>query len=248
MSVSGTTVFDLDVKEMIEESYERCGIEVRDGYSMRTARRSLNLIFMEWANRGINLWTVTERELPLINGTKTYTLGTDVVDLLEHTVEVPGTNAVGNTQYTVTRVSVSTYATRSNKDVPGRPTEIYIQRLRPAPQITLWPVPNDDTMVLHYWLMARIDDAGDYTNTLDVPFRFVPALTAGLAYHLARKALSAPDQEGPAGSSRYAIQFLEARIARLQQDYEAAWAEAAIEDREKASLMLVPRGNLGWNY
>jgi hypothetical protein len=203
---------------------------------MRTARRSLNLLMLEWANRGINLWTVTARTQVLTSGVDTYALETDIVDLIEHMVQIP--NVSQTTRYNLTRVSVSTQAGRTNPTVSSRPTEIYIDRQQAAPVVHLWPVPDQAGYILNYWVLRRIDEAGVYGNTMDVPFRFLPALTAGLAYHLARKILTADRAD-----TRWAVMFQEQRIIRLNTDYENAFKEAAEEDREKATWRQVPRGS-----
>lgn len=237
MAVSGLTVFNLTINELIEESYERCGLEFRSGYDARTARRSLALLLLEWSNRGINLWTVEERSLPLTTGVDTYTLGTDIVDLIEQMVQVPNTSQT--TRYNLTRVSVSTQATRTNPTVSGRPTEIYVDRQRDAPIVHIWPVPGDNgPYALVYWVLRRMDDPGAYGNTTDVPFRFLPALVAGLAYYLAVKLMTADRSD-----TRWAVQFLEQRIIRLQADYESVFLAAAQEDRDKSTLSIVPRGS-----
>lgn len=237
MAVSGLTVFNLTINELIEEAYERCGLEFRSGYDARTARRSLALLLLEWSNRGINLWTVEERSLPLTTGVDTYTLGTDIVDLIEQMVQVPNTSQT--TRYNLTRVSVSTQATRTNPTVSGRPTEIYVDRQRDAPIVHIWPVPGDGgPYALVYWVLRRMDDPGAYGNTADVPFRFLPALVAGLAYYLAVKLMTADRSD-----TRWAVQFLEQRIIRLQADYESVFLAAAQEDRDKSTLSIVPRGS-----
>lgn len=233
MTTSGTTTFNLDIVELIEEAYELCGMESRSGYDMRTARRSLNLLMVDWANRGINLWTVEGRSQLLTSGTGTYTLGADIVDLIEHMISIP--NSSTETRYNLTRVSVSTFATRTNPAVSSRPTQIYVNRLQPAPIVSLWPIP-DDAYTMYYWVLRRIQDAGAYTNNLDVPFRFLPALVSGLAYQLGRKVLSSSP-----GDTRYNVMFLEQRIMRLEKDYETALNNAMDEDRERASLHIVPR-------
>jgi hypothetical protein len=237
MTSSGTTTFDLAVTEIVEEAYERCGVEPRNGYDMRTARRSLNLLMLEWANRGINLWTVEKRTQALTNGVADYTLGSDIVDLIEHMVELP--NQPQTTRLNLTRVSVSTHASRTNPDIIGRPTEIYVDRQVAAPIVHLWPVPDIAGYTLEYWILRRMQDVGAYTNTMDTPFRFLPALVGGLAYHMARKILTANRDD-----TRWAVNFLEARIQRLQVDYEASFEEAAGEDRDRSTLSLVPLGGV----
>lgn len=225
MTTSGTTIFDLDIVFLIEEAFEQAGIESRSGYDMRTARRSLDMMFMDWANRGLNMWTIEERTQALTSGDGVYTLGSDIVDLVEHVIRVPNTTDI--TDYQLARVSITTYATQTAKELPGRPTQIYIDRQQPAPIVHLWPIPNESGYSLIYWILRRIDDAGAFTNTTDVPFRFVPALARGLAYEIARK--KAPDNTN--------------LIARLKAEYEETFQRAADEDREKAPLKIVPRGD-----
>lgn len=240
MSVSGTAVFNLTIPELIEEAFERVGIEQRSGYDARSARRSLAIIMTEWSNRGINLWTIDERTLPLTYGVGQYTLGTDIVDTIQQMIQLPpGVSGTGPQRYDLERVSISTHATRTNPGILGRPTEVWFDRQQAAPVANLWPLPGDGgpyTMV--YWVLQRIDDPGAYTNTMDVPFRFLPALIAGLAYYIAVKYLTADRAD-----TRWAVMFLEQRIIRLQADYEAAFLLAAQEDREKATLSIVPRGS-----
>lgn len=234
MSTSASPpVFNLNLNDLIEEAFERAGAEVRTGYEFRTARRSLNLMFAEWANRGINLWTVEQGMVPLIADQATYDLPVDTVDLLEQVIR---TNAGTATQsdIVISRISVSTYASLPNKTTTGRPIQIYVDRLSGAtsslavvqsPTVTMWPVPNvSNTYQLIYWRLRRMLDAGTGVNTQDVPFRFLPAMVAGLAYYVA---LKIPDATP--------------RLPMLKEMYDEAWQTAADEDREKASMMIVPR-------
>jgi hypothetical protein len=222
MATSGTTAFDLDLNSLVEEAFERCGVELRSGYDMRTARRSLNLLSIEWANRGINLWTIEEGSVALTQGTTTYDLPTDTIDLLDHVIRT----GTGSTQsdINISRISVSTYASIPNKNVQGRPIQVWIDRQTDVPQINVWPVPNDDTYTFIYWRMRRIQDAGNGVNNQDIPFRMLPCLVAGLAYYLSMKIPEAAP-----------------RIEMLKMSYEEQWALASSEDREKASLRLAPR-------
>lgn len=238
MALSGTTTFNLDIQQMIEEAYERCGVESRSGYDMRTARRSLNILLMEWANRGFNMWAIEERTLALTYNVGSYTLDADIVDVIEQVVQIPPTTSgVNVARLNMSRVSVSTHATRTNPNIQGRPVEVWYDRAQAAPVAHIWPLPDSSgSYTLIYYVMRRFDDAGVYSNDADVPFRFLPALVAGLAYHLARKKLVGQD------SSQYAS-FSEQRIARLQQEYEQTFQAAADEDREKAPLMITPRGD-----
>ena len=233
MTTSGTATFNLDVSDLIEEAFERCGAELRTGYDLRTARRSMNLLTIEWANRGINLWTIEEGSIALVPGTATYNLPVDTIDLLEHVVRTsPGTS--NQTDINISRISVSTYSTIPNKTSPGRPIQIYVDRRSGAtdpvsgvqnPTATVWPVPETGSAyTLVYWRMRRIQDAGNGTNTQDIPFRLLPCLVAGLAYYLSLKLPEAMN-----------------RIDMLKVAYEEQWMYASGEDREKASVRFVPR-------
>ena len=223
MSTSGTTTFAPDLTEIIEEAYARTGYVGRSGFDFRTARMSLNLVLSELANRGINLWTVTSGTISLVPGTATYNLPDDTVDLIEHVVRT--TSGTSQTDLAISRISVSTYASIPAKTNTGRPIQCYINRQSPTPTITLWPIPDSSTpYTLVYWRLRRLQDAGNGGNTQDVPFRFVPALIAGLAYHLAMKV--------PGGLERVAI---------LKAQYDEALMLAEGEDREKAPLRLTPR-------
>ena len=225
MATSGTAAFNMDLTELVEEAFERAGSEMRTGYDLRTARRSLNLMFTDWSNRGINLWTVEQGSQVLTAGTGTYTLPADTVDLLEHVIRTSAGSTANQADLSVSRVSVSTYASIPNKLTTGRPVQIYIDRQTSAPSINLWPVPDTaQTYTLVYWRLRRIQDAGNGVNTMDIPFRFLNCLTAGLAYYLALKL--------PNGLER---------ISLLKQQYDEAWELAATEDREKATFQLVPR-------
>jgi len=225
MATSGTAAFNLDLTELVEEAFERVGSEMRTGYDLRTARRSLNLLFADWANRGVNMWTFEQGSITMVPGTATYNLPADTVDLLEHVIRTGAGNSATQADLTITRISVSTYATIPNKLAQARPIQVWIERLQEAPRITVWPVPDaSQTYTFVYWRMRRIDDAGGGVNTMDVPFRFIPCMVAGLAYYLAMKI--------PGGVERLGV---------LKQQYDEAWQLASDEDREKASVRFVPR-------
>jgi len=225
MATSGTTAFNLDLSEIVEEAFERCGAELRTGYDLRTARRSLNLLFAEWANRGVNMWTIDQGSITLVPGTATYDLPSDTVDLMEHVIRTGSGNASTQADLNITRISVSTYATIPNKLTQARPIQVYIDRVSPIPNITVWPVPDSSqTYTFVYWRLRRIEDAGNGVNTMDVPFRFLPCMIAGLAAYLSLKV--------PNGLERNQM---------LQAQYDAAWDLAAGEDREKAAVRFVPR-------
>ena len=224
MTTSGTAAFNLDLSEIVEEAFERCGSELRTGYDLRTARRSLNLMFADWANRGLNMWTFEQGTINLVPGQATYNLPVDTVDLLEHVIRTGAGNVATQADLTITRISVSTYATIPNKLQQARPIQIWVERLD-QPRVTLWPVPdNSQPYQLVYWRLRRIQDAGDGVNTMDMPFRFIPCMVAGLAYYLSMKVPGAAD-----------------RMSALKMQYDEAWELAATEDREKAPDRLVPR-------
>jgi hypothetical protein len=214
MTTSGSRDFNLDVAEVIEEAYERCGLEVRTGYDARTARRSLNLMFAEWANRGLNLWTVAQGTTTLTQGTSTYTLAADVVDILEMVLRRSGTD------YEVERISRGEYLTFPNKTDQGRPSQFYLDR-QIQPVITLWQTPENSTDQLIYYYVRRIQDADTMQNTTDLPFRFLPCMVAGLSYYIAMK--KAPD-----------------RIQLLKAMYEEEFLRAANEDEDRVPLKLQP--------
>lgn len=222
MATSGTSTFDLDLNALVEEAFERCGAELRTGYDLRTARRSLNLLTIEWSNRGVNLWTIEQGSQALTADDGSYTLPADTIDLLEHVIRTGS----GEDQYDITipRISASTYAAIPNKNTTGRPTQVWINRQN-TPTVNLWPVPDSSDYTFIYWRLRRIQDAGQAgTTTQDIPFRFLPAMVAGLAYHLSAKIPDAVD-----------------RRQWLKMDYDEQWQLAADEDREKATLRIVPR-------
>jgi len=301
MASSGTATFNLDLTEIVEEAYERTGSELRTGYDLRTARRSLNLLFADWANRGINMWTFEQGSITLVPGLSTYAIPLDTVDLLEHVIRTGEGSVSTQADLSITRISVSTYATIPNKLQQARPIQVWVQRLdgsttaalttlsagisstdttitvasavnlpdsgfiligtetiyfgyatgnilyncargqngttaashstgdsvyqQNLPCITVWPTPdNSQTYTFIYWRMRRIDDAGGGVNTMDVPFRFLNCLVAGLAYYLALKVPNAM-----------------ARLEILKAQYDEAWELASTEDRETAALRFVPR-------
>lgn len=226
MATSGTTTFNLDLNEYVEEAFERCGAELRTGYDLKTARRSMNLLFADWANRGINLWTVEQGTINLTQGTNTYNLPDDTVDLIEHVIRTGAGNVSTQVDLTITRISVSTYSSIPNKLQQARPIQVWINRQTPTPQITVWPTPDQTgTYQFVYWRLRRIQDAGaGGTYTQDVPFRFIPCLVAGLAYYLSMKIPGAME-----------------RMQVLKQQYDEAWDLASTEDREKAAVRFVPR-------
>jgi hypothetical protein len=232
MTTSGTSTFNLDLNSLVEEAFERCGAELRTGYDLRTARRSLNLLTIEWANRGINLWTIEQGSIPMVQGQIVYDLPVDSIDLIDHVIRTQtGTN---QTDINITRISVDTYSTIPNKNAQGRPIQVWINRQSGAtdpvtgvanPTINVWPSPDQSNFYTFvYWRLRRMQDAGNGTTTQDIPFRLLPALVAGLAYHLSMKLPNALERTG-----------------MLKAVYDEQWSMASDEDREKASLRLAPR-------
>lgn len=224
MTTTGTNLFNMDFTEIAEEAWERAGREMRSGYDLRTARRSMNLMTIEWQNRGINMWTIDSGTINLVSGTSQYTLPADTIDLLEHQIRTNSGNSSTQSDLTISRISVSTYASIPNKLTQGRPIQLYIERLRDAPKVNVWPVPDNNDYVLYYWRMRRIQDAGAGAETADMNFRFLPCLVAGLAYHIAMK-----------------VPELVERIPMLKSVYEEEFQLAAGEDREKTAARFVPR-------
>ena len=214
MATSGSTNFELDVSDYIEEAFERCGLEVRTGYDLQTARRSLNLLFADWANRGLNQWTIAQRTQTVTSSTGTYDLGEDVIDVLSMVVRRD------NNDLSMERISRDTYLSIPSKTTTGRPTQFFIDR-QITPQIKVCPLPENSTDILVFDCLTRIQDADTFTNTIEVPFRFYPCLAAGLAYYLAIK--KAPD-----------------RIQLLKAIYDEEFDRAQAEDRDRASFNVAP--------
>jgi len=221
-----------DLPELFEEAFERAGLEMRSGYDLKTARRSLNIMTLEWANRGLNLFTIESGTQALTAGTKTYTMPTGTIDLIEHQLRT-GTGTSQTDTY-LERVSVSNYAQLTNKEITGRPTQIYVDRLSNATTVTLWPVPDNTTPYTLFFYRLRFIDglaSGIGGSVTTVPPRFVPALVAGLAYYIACKK---PQSQN--------------LIPMLKQEYEDQFALAAEEDRDRASVMFVPFSSFVMGY
>jgi len=219
MATSGSKDFELDVADYIEEAFERCGLEVRTGYDLKTAKRSLNLMLADWSNRGLNQWTIKQRSLTLTANDGEYNLSSDVIDVLSVVVRV------SDTDYSLIRLSRDDYITIPTKTSTGRPNQFFLDR-QITPNLKLWPVPDSSTTyTVYYDALTRMDDADIYTNTMDMPFRFYPCLAAGLAYYLSLK-------KNPQ------------RTPLLKSVYEEEFQRAAEEDRDRASFNVVP--NVGY--
>ncbi len=214
MTTSSSTDFELAVDDYIEEAFERCGLEIRTGYDLKTAKRSLNIMLAEWANRGLNQWTIEQRTQALTADDVDYTLGTDVIDVLSVVVRRSGTD------FNMSRISRDTYLSIPTKTTTGRPTQYFLDR-QITPNLKIWPAPENSTDVIHYDALTRIQDADTMQNTLEIPFRFYPCLAAGLAYYIALK--RAPE-----------------RIQLLKTSYEEEFDRAMAEDRDRSSFTITP--------
>lgn len=215
MATSGSVNFELDVADYIEEAFERCGLEVRTGYDLKSAKRSLNLMLAEWANRGLNQWTITQRTQAMTEDTGTYSLSADVIDILSVVVRR------SSTDFALSRISRDAYLSIPTKTTSGRPNQFFLDR-QVTPVLKVWPVPENSTDVIHYDALIRMDDADTFVNTLDVPFRLYPCLAAGLAYYISIK--RAPN-----------------RAQLLKAMYEEEFERAMVEDRDRASFKVVPQ-------
>ena len=233
MTTTGTALFNIDLSEIIEEAFERAGSELRSGYDFKTARRSLNLLLIEWGNKGINLWCVEQGQIVLSTGVAVYPLPIDTVDLLDHVIRTG--SGQNQSDITISRISGSTYSTIPNKNALGKPIQVWINRQSGAttptgvasPTINVWPTPQapDSQYTFVYWRLRRMQDAGNGINTQDIPYLFLPALVAGLAYYLSMK-LPGMDLQ---------------RAQALKMVYDEQFQLAADENREKAPLRVVPR-------
>ena len=214
MALSSSTNFELDVAEYIEEAFERCGLEAKTGYDLQTAKRSMNIMLAEWANRGLNQWTIEQRTQALTANDSEYSLGTDIIDILSVVVRRSGTD------FSMTRISRDTFINLPNKTSTSRPTQYFLDR-QITPNLKIWPAPENSTDVIHYDALTRIQDADTMQNTLEVPFRFYPCLAAGLAYYISLK--KAPE-----------------RIQLLKASYEEEFDRAMAEDRDRSSFTITP--------
>jgi hypothetical protein len=214
VATSGTTAFNLDVSDICEEAYERCGLELRSGYDAKTARRSMNIMLQEWGNRGIHLWKVNKTSQALVKGTASYTLDDKVIDLLDVN------SKRSTTELSMARISREDYHARPNKTTQARPSQYYLERTS-TPTLYVWPAPENATDTIEYYAMEKIEDVGTSLKTVDVPTRFLPALVAGLAYYISMKKM--PD-----------------RITLLKSVYEEELTRALDEDRERSSSFFVP--------
>ncbi len=228
MATSGTTSFDLQIDDIIEEAYERCGLRTNSGNDIRSARRSLNLLFSEWGNRGVHLWKVQLNEQQLTAGVATYTVPTNVNDVLEAYISSTAQSADGpaTNDIALTKIDRSAYSALPNKLATGQPSQYYVDR-QIDPTISLYVAPDASTYTyLKFYSINRIEDAGSFTNTADVAYRFLPCMCSGLAFYLSQK--RAPD-----------------RIQVLKQLYEDELLRALNEDGSRTSVYISPQTYFG---
>jgi hypothetical protein len=227
MATSGTYSFNLDLSDILEEAYERAGLELRSGYDYRTARRSLDLMFLEWQNKGLNLWTVQEGSQTLTAGTGRYALAGDQLDVIEASLRTDDGDTDKQSDLTMSRISISQYSHLTNKLTQGRPIQYWIEKDPDAIALNVWPVPDDaETYKVNYYYIRRVEDTGSpASNNVDIPARFLPCMAAGLAYYISVKRPEASD-----------------RAQLLKQIYDEQWDLAADADRDKSSFFMVPGG------
>ena len=225
MALSGTKTFELDVADYVEEAFERCGLELRTGYDLKSANRSLNLMLSEWANRGLNQWTIQQKVLPMVNGTAVYTIDatnpTATIDVLDAFIRETTISQV--TDAPMSRISRAAYSNLSTKSTEGKPNQYFVNK-QITPTITVWPVPKSTSSTsysLYINALTRMDDADVGANTLQMPFRFYPCLAAGLAYYIALK--RAPE-----------------KVSMLKQLYEEEFERALSQDQDRVSFRVAP--------
>ena len=227
MATSGTYAFTLDLSDVVEEAFERAGLEARSGDDYRTAWRSLDLMFLEWQNKGLNLWTVQEGTQAITAGTSRYSLSGDQLDIVEAFIRTNSGDSSNQSDQMLTRISISQYAHLTNKLNQSKPLQYWIEKDPSAISVNLWPVPDDtETYTLVYYYIQRVEDTGNVaSNNADIPARFLPCMVAGLAYHVSVKKPESAE-----------------RTMLLKQIYDEQWILATDADREKASLFISPGG------
>jgi len=218
MALSGSTNFEPNVTEFIEEAYERCGLELRTGYDLKTAIRSVNLMLAEWANRGLNQWTIEQSTETVVEGQNDYPLNANIIDVLDVVVRRTINNVP--TDINISRVSRSEFINIPNKTTKARPSQFFFDKLS-TPVLKVWPAPENSTDVLVFNKIVRMDDADKATNTMDMPFRFYPCFVAGLAYYIS---LKKNPQLTP----------------QLKSIYEEEFRRAADQDEDRASFRVRP--------
>ena len=223
MATSGTHSFNLDISDIMEEAYDLCGLELRSGYSFRGAKRALNLVFLEWQNKGLNLWTVEQASISVTEGTSSYTVESSALDIVDVFIRTDAGNETKQFDQRLNRISRTEYNHQSNKLLQAKPTQFYVDKDSGSIKLVLWSTP-DKAYTLVYDYIQRIEDTGDVaSNNVDVPSRYLPCLTYALAYNLAVKSPEA-----------------QPRVPMIKQRYDELWKDVSDADRERASVRFVP--------
>ena len=225
MATSGTTTFNLDISDIMEEAYDLCGLELRSGYSYRGAKRALNLVFLEWQNKGLNLWTVEQASVSLTAGTSSYTIASSALDVVDVFIRTDAGDTNKQFDQRLNRISRTEYNHQANKLTQSKPTQFYVDKDNDAVKIVVWSTPDSaQTYTLIYDYVKRIEDVGTIaSNNPDVPARYLPCLTYALAYNLACKSPEAQN-----------------RVPMIKQRYDELWNDVSEADREKAAVKFVP--------
>jgi len=225
MATSGTTTFNLDISDIMEEAYDLCGLELRSGYSYRGAKRALNLVFLEWQNKGLNLWTIEQGSATLTAGTSSYTIDASALDVVDAFIRTNVGDTSSQFDQRLNRISRTEYNHQSNKLTQSKPTQFYVDKDNDSVKIILWSTPDSqETYTLIYDYVKKIEDVGIVaSNEADVPTRYLPCLTYALAYNIACKSPEAQQ-----------------RVPMIRQRYMELWEEVSEADREKASIRFVP--------
>ena len=229
MATSGTTTFNLDLSDIMEEAYELCGLVMRSGYDYRTARRALNLIFLEWQNKGLNLWKIEQDTQALTAGTSSYAANSAALEIVDAFIRTDSGNTDKQFDQQLTRISRTQYNHQAKKLSQSKPTQFHVDKGTSSINIVLWSTPDSaQTYTLVYDYIKRIEDAGDLaSNNADVPARYLPCLTYALAYNIACKEMEA-----------------QPRVPMIRNRYMELWNEVSDADRERASVRFVPGGNV----
>lgn len=236
MALSGTYNFNLDIMDICEEAYERCGLELRTGYDLTTARRSLDLLLTEWANDQVTLWTLEQTTLPLVASQADYTISDPTIGILDAVVRITST-----VDQPLERISLEEYLMRPDKTSEGRPTHYRVQRHETSLTVSMWPVPDVSTYNFVYYALRYTQDAGAYTNNAEIPRRFLPALIAGLSHKIAQKNPAKMARNEQTGQFEQ-VGGVAANVRQeLYQEYLTSYEKAKGEDRDRSSFYVVPR-------
>jgi len=229
MATSGTTTFNLDLSDIMEEAYDLCGLVMRSGYDYNTARRALNLIFLEWQNKGLNLWKIEQATQALTAGTSSYAANSAAIEIVDAFIRTDASDTVKQFDQQLTRISRTQYNHQAKKLNQSKPTQFFVDKGTSSINIVLWSTPDDaQTYTLVYDFISKIEDAGQpASNNADVPARYLPCLTYALAYNIACK----HPESTP-------------KVPMIKQRYDELWNEVSDADRERAAVKFVPDGSV----